>query len=120
MNTNNLPPIINNLPSINFIINEIIEIINMNYNFDINYHFKTINYIHKITYNHILNYVSLFLDNNQKIKVIYDLYPDNIKMIYNKINVLDKKCAFIISHYVYFDIYLQLKNLIKDEVSLCF
>ena len=108
------------LSSLNYVINDIVDMLNNDSKLDINYHSKTIDYIYDYTYKTIYKYVNLFLDTKEKIYII-DKFYIKTDIIQSKFYItLDQLCAYTISQYIYFDIYLELKNLTNNEVSLCF
>ncbi len=108
------------LSSLNYVVNDIVDILKSDLKMDINYHSKTIDYIYDYTYKTIYQYVNLFLDTKEKICIINKFYVKTEVIENTKYLSLDQLCAYTISQYIYFDIYLELKNLTNNEVSLCF
>ena len=54
-------------------------------------------------------------------KIIIDKFYLKTDIIQSKFYItLDQLCAYTISQYIYFDIYLELKKITNNEVSLCF
>ncbi len=108
------------LNSIKFVVNDIIRALINDKSVDFNFHTKTINYIYNFTYNNIYQYVTNFLDNFEKVYIVNKFLVKKNSSINNNYFSLDQKCAYIISQYIYFDIYIELKNLIYNPISLSF
>ena len=108
------------LSSLNYVINDIVDILQCDSKMDINYHSKTIDHIYDCTYKTIYQYVNLFLDTKEKIYIIDKFYVKTDIIESKNYITLDQKCAYTISQYIYFDIYLELKKITNNELSLCF
>ena len=108
------------LSSLNYVINDIVDMLNNDSKLDIDYHSKTIDYIYDYTYKTIYQYVNLFLDTKEKKYIINKFYVKTEVIENTKYLSLDQLCAYTISQYIYFDIYLELKKITNNEVSLCF
>lgn len=108
------------LNSIKFVINDIIRALINDKSVDFNFHTKTINYIYNFTYNNIYQFVTNFLNDCEKVYIVSKLLVKKNTSINNKYLSLNQKCTYIISQYIYFDIYIELKNLIYNPISLSF
>ena len=108
------------LSSLNHVVNDIVHILQSDLKMDINYHSKTIDHIYNYTYKTIYQYVNLFLDTQEKIYIINKFYVKTDIIESKNYITLDQKCAYTISQYIYFDIYLELKKITNNQLSLCF
>lgn len=107
---------IEGFPSLYLIIDEIIYNIKNKYDKVINRDsYEIIEIIYDYTYYVLYQYIRLLLEHDAK---------QNINKKYfqlTNINLsLDEQCAYNITQFIYFDIYLKVKNINTDIISLSF
>jgi hypothetical protein len=108
------------LYSLNHVVSDLIDILHCDSKIDINYHSKTIDYIYDCTYKTIYQYVTLFLDIKEKNFIIEKFFVKTEAIENSKYLSLDQLCAYTISQFIYFDIYLIIKSNNYNAISLSF
>ena len=107
---------IEGFPSLYLIINEIIEDINNKYDKVINRdRYEVIEIIYNYTYYVLYQYIQLLLDHDIKQSInskYYELTNINLS--------IDEQCAYNITQFIYFDIYLRIKSNNYNAISLSF
>jgi|TARA_Y100000389_G_C17256733_1_gene410899 hypothetical protein len=107
---------IEGFPSLYLIIDEIIYNIKNKYDKVINRDsYEIIEIIYDYTYNVLYQYIRLLLEHDAKQNINTKYYQlTNINLS------LDEQCAYNITQFIYFDIYLKVKNINTDIISLSF
>jgi hypothetical protein len=107
---------IEGFPSLYLIIDEIIYNIKNKYDKVINRDsYEIIEIIYDYTYYVLYQYIKLLLEHDAKQNINTKYYQlTNINLS------LDEQCAYNITQFIYFDIYLKVKNINTDIISLSF
>ena len=107
---------IEGFPSLYLIIDEIIYNIKNKHDKVINRDsYEIIEIIYDYTYNVLYQYIRLLLEYDAKQNINTKYYQlTNINLS------LDEQCAYNITQFIYFDIYLKVKNINTDIISLSF
>jgi len=107
---------IEGFPSLYLIIDEIIYNIKNKYDKVINRDsYEIIEIIYDYTYYVLYQYIRLLLEHDAKQNINTKYYQlTNINLS------LDEQCAYNITQFIYFDIYLKVKNINTDIISLSF